>query len=814
MADWREGSFCMKFLVGKLYRRPLDSSYTDVTFRLPDGSSVAAHRLVLALASPFFEAQFFGLLSSDIPGPVEIKDVESNAFRRVLEFIYNSGEIDWEATESLDYWSLMQAAHMYLVPGLIELCNEKLSDFLIKIRDNKELVDHVNRASQLYIYEDILKFGLEEIKARLKDIICTDSWLSLQESVVLEVLKDQKLKVSEGRLFEGMIDWCMANCPDRPTAIRTFQSKFADKVLVKNMSKDTFIRTIGESDFISPELFKNWTFEIMKNQSVKIDATRFALYPLKVQQTMICRQDFLEQRVGPVNPLPGEDQPDSELWRAADEFEDVSIRIRIFQKVSSVTEGVAPRAKFGILLETHHLAKPNANKSAIRERVSVKMVAKKEDGTVVKKLFKPIEDSVKEGMDSRNNIFVLSKNKEERIHWHVMEIVVIIDRRPTCHIKGITGEEFARTVCMGQTRAYLQKAKSYYYDVNLSIKSAVEDIARKLNVKEDSSLLSQWLYIFTKGYVSNLRSRRAMPNDYWTAETVEDYMRCKVINFPIGVHNEAMRRDAFRTWIISQKLADEKEKDKKNVFVCTYNPETQAVRFEKYLPLSVETKVETLGLLEHISLGTVKVTDDFFRQVTFGTAVTPGARIFIRRIFPIQDENDEKMMQKVIVTEAVKGESLTHIDDCHVLVIQEHKKAPNCVDFDKFLLSRIREVKVIFQHLENAALKLEVMLDPEKTVGDIITKLGEVAEIETDQLEVYKCFSSKSMQERASETPVDLGVKEPLSSLFEYCTKDHRKLFFRRKSFAPAAENSPLEEGSQVKPDEENWLDDMETESA
>jgi hypothetical protein len=39
------------------------------------------------------------------------------------------------------------------------------------------------------------------------------------------------------------------------------------------------------------------------------------------------------------------------------------------------------------------------------------MVAKKEDGTVVKKLFKPIEDSVKESTDSRNNIFVLSKNK-------------------------------------------------------------------------------------------------------------------------------------------------------------------------------------------------------------------------------------------------------------------------------------------------------------------------------------------------------------------------------------------------------------------
>ncbi len=35
-------------------------------------------------------------------------------------------------------------------------------------------------------------------------------------------------------------------------------------------------------------------------------------------------------------------------------------------------------------------------------------------------------------------------------------------------------------------------------------------------------------------------------------------------------------------------------------------------------------------------------------------------------------------MQKVIVTEAVKGESLTHIDDCHVLVIQVGCKAVCC----------------------------------------------------------------------------------------------------------------------------------------
>jgi hypothetical protein len=38
-----------------------------------------------------------------------------------------------------------------------------------------------------------------------------------------------------------------------------------------------------------------------------------------VQQTMICRADFLDQRVGTVNPLPGEDQPGSQKLKNSSE---------------------------------------------------------------------------------------------------------------------------------------------------------------------------------------------------------------------------------------------------------------------------------------------------------------------------------------------------------------------------------------------------------------------------------------------------------------------------------------------------------------
>ena len=95
-----------------------------------------------------------------------------------------------------------------------------------------------------------------------------------------------------------MIDWCKHNTDDTQAAMQLFQTKFASKVRVKNMTKETFLSTIGSSDFIPPNLFKAWTFEILEGSGQKLNATRFALNPLKIQQTMIGvtdRKDILLQ---------------------------------------------------------------------------------------------------------------------------------------------------------------------------------------------------------------------------------------------------------------------------------------------------------------------------------------------------------------------------------------------------------------------------------------------------------------------------------------------------------------------------------------
>jgi len=766
----------MRTLVSKFHNRPHEFAYTDTTFKLPDGSVVSGHKLLLAIASPFFEAQFFGLLAGEGQDTVDIQDVDSNSFRRLLDFVYNSEALDW-SMESLEYWNLLHAANMYLVPGLIQHCTNKITDFMRTLTDLDELVVHVNKASQFGYSEEIYKTGVIAIKNSLRTLVKQDTWGKVQQNVVFDIVEDVNLNVTEGEMFVAMVDWCKANTANEDDSVNMFQDKFADKVMVKNISQDSFIKIIGpyyDSKYLSPDIFRNWTFEVMQNKTE--EATRLAINPLKIIQTTIGKKDFLEPR-----PMaPNGASSDYIVWKGETEYSDVNIEVRIYQKIS---EGIhVPKGKFGMLLETIHRAKGTGTRDTITERVSVKMVAKKCDGTIVKKLFKPVEDSTRDeephgGRPKKTNIFVLSKNKDERVNWNSMEVVIIIDRRPTCNIKAISGEDYSISVCTSSTHAYLDRAMPFQFNVNMSIAEAVKNINAAMGIHQEvpADILTQWLYIFTKGFVSNLRSRRALPNDYWTAESMEDFMRCKVINFPIGVLNESRRRDAFKTWVIARKVSElkMKDKDKKTLFVVTYSPATGQIKYLRNICVTVETKVETLGLMEHMNLGTVMVTDEFLNHVSFGLPENP-YKIFIRRVFPVQDETSPKVLD-LVVSEVEKGKLLTHVDDCHVIVIQENTDG---VNYDQFIIQKIREITVQMEPRGSDGAHYSVTMDPDSKAIDVIDKMADLSMIPSSQISIYECYSSSNMVTRSAEYPVDTTGDTKLKQMFDYCKDKPKTLFY------------------------------------
>lgn len=72
---------------------------------------LAGHKLILAMASPVFEAMFFGGLPEK-NDPIEILDVQPDAFKALLEYIYTD-KININTVDKA--FELCYAAKKYMV---------------------------------------------------------------------------------------------------------------------------------------------------------------------------------------------------------------------------------------------------------------------------------------------------------------------------------------------------------------------------------------------------------------------------------------------------------------------------------------------------------------------------------------------------------------------------------------------------------------------------------------------------------------------------------------------------------------------------
>jgi speckle-type POZ protein len=101
----------------------------DVTF-LVSGETFAAHKLVIAARSPVFMAEFFGHMREASAGRVVIKDMDPQAFKAMLQFIYTDTvpELDQEleAVAAMAQ-QLLVAADRYGLDRLKVICEGKLA---------------------------------------------------------------------------------------------------------------------------------------------------------------------------------------------------------------------------------------------------------------------------------------------------------------------------------------------------------------------------------------------------------------------------------------------------------------------------------------------------------------------------------------------------------------------------------------------------------------------------------------------------------------------------------------------------------------
>jgi len=166
----------MEHTLAKDVKRMFDSGQSsDVTLVANDGVEFPAHATLLASRSPVFAAMFKTDMKEKLERRVNIEDLNSQAVRSLLDFVYTDAVPD---SSVMVTEQLLHAAHKYDMPRLKTLCEEAMAASL-KTENAAELMStaHLYNAAQLLSAAKrfLVRHAREVVKTRGWEILLTRS---------------------------------------------------------------------------------------------------------------------------------------------------------------------------------------------------------------------------------------------------------------------------------------------------------------------------------------------------------------------------------------------------------------------------------------------------------------------------------------------------------------------------------------------------------------------------------------------------------------------------------------------------------------
>ncbi|XP_026738545.1 uncharacterized protein LOC113501548 isoform X3 [Trichoplusia ni] len=200
--DWQLGCVEVKQRGAYLLQ---SGQWSDCTFLVgaePHRVAIAGHKLVLAMASPVFEAMFYGGMA-ERNEPIPILDVQPEAFRALLEYIYtdniNISSFD-KACE------LCYGAKKYMLPHLVKECTRYLWSDLYPRNACRAY-----EFARLFEENVLMDKCIQIISTNTKDVLNDSSFEDVELNTVITLFTLDHLNIdSELDLFEAAVRYAKA----------------------------------------------------------------------------------------------------------------------------------------------------------------------------------------------------------------------------------------------------------------------------------------------------------------------------------------------------------------------------------------------------------------------------------------------------------------------------------------------------------------------------------------------------------------------------------------------------------------------------
>ncbi|ELU04204.1 hypothetical protein CAPTEDRAFT_207879 [Capitella teleta] len=201
----------MKTFMACLHKMKENDVMTDVTLKLPDGSSVSCHKIVLMASSPFFEVMFESEFKESTTQDIPLDFADAVTIKTLVEFFY-SGEID-VCDDNVQ--TLVAASEFLCMKDLKDHCDA----FMATRVDTSNCIE-LRRFGKKFNLMRLSSAAREFILLNFKDVVkCFSDFPTLTENELIEVVSSDELNAeNEDLVFSAVVRWVNHDADERKEA--------------------------------------------------------------------------------------------------------------------------------------------------------------------------------------------------------------------------------------------------------------------------------------------------------------------------------------------------------------------------------------------------------------------------------------------------------------------------------------------------------------------------------------------------------------------------------------------------------------------
>jgi len=208
---------------------------------------IPAHKFVLSISSPVFEAMFYGELA-ETTDSIELPDCDYDSLLELFRYMYSDEVI----LSGSNVMGVLYLAKKYMVPSLADKCAEYLQDNL-----DPQNVFGILPAAQKFEEKNLVDQCWEVIDEQTGEAVNSDVFATIERSLLEAVVIRDTLTIEEIELFKAVDLWARRECErqglaaDGATKRRILEVEVIKGIRFPTLKREDFISVVLDSEILT-----------------------------------------------------------------------------------------------------------------------------------------------------------------------------------------------------------------------------------------------------------------------------------------------------------------------------------------------------------------------------------------------------------------------------------------------------------------------------------------------------------------------------------------------------------------------------------